>query len=918
MLPVRPRYVPLPYQDSPESGRLILRDGTSATIRLAQSGDKEAMITFFASLSSESKRRRFFGFAAPADKLVESLCDPSNPRVQVSLVVTRLTDGGSRIIATGNYVASEETVAEVAMAVDDAFQGKGIGTLLLERLTLLAVTNGFRRFRAVTMLENKPMLDVFQDSGFECRTRSDGGYVEIDLSTIPSEASVMRAEMRDRVSTTASLRPFFQPRSLAVIGASRNPANIGARILNALLTAGYKGQIYPINPHASSIASLRAYKSLQDLPEGPDLAVIAVPRDSVLKVVDDCASRGVRAIVVITAGFAESGPEGRDLQRRLVENVRGYGMRMVGPNCLGLINSDPAIQLNASFSPIFPAPGRIAFSSQSGALGLAVLSLARQRELGISHFVSVGNKADVSGNDLLQYWEEEQQTEVILLYLESFGNPRRFARIARRVSRRKPIVAVKAGRTGAGRRAAGSHTAALAASDVAVEALFRQTGVIRADTLNEMFDLAAALSNQPLPRGRRVAILTNAGGLGILCADTCEASGLQVQELSDSTKNRLKQFLPSTASVLNPVDMVASAGPDEFHKAVETLLSAHEIDALIVLYIDVAMTKPTDLARGIATGVVAGRKNGGAEKPVMACIMAGSDPAKPIYTNGERVPDYAFPENAARALGKITAYAEWRNQPEALVPDFDDINPRMARAICQTVLRQTGAGWLSAEDTRKVLAALALPLPPGGVCRTADEAARLASDIGFPVAVKLASRQIVHKTEVGGVRLNLHDAAAVRQAFSDIQAQLARENKPDAMDGVIVQPMISAGVELMAGVIGDPLFGPLVAFGLGGIHVEILKDVCFRVTPLTDRDAHEMVRSIRGYRLLDGYRGHPPADIPAIEDLLLRLSRLVEEVPEISEIDLNPVFALPPGQGCRIIDARIRIGETQIRESTTS
>jgi acetate---CoA ligase (ADP-forming) len=918
MRSVRPRYVPLPFQDSLEAGRLILRDGTTATIRLAKPGDKEAMIKFFTSLSSESKRRRFFGFAAPADKLVESLCDPSNPRVQLSLVVTRLTEGGSRIIATGNYVAPNETVAEVAMAVDDAFQGKGIGTLLLERLTLLAVTNGFRRFRAVTMLENKPMLDVFRDSGFECRTRSDGGYVEIDLSTIPSEASVLRAEMRDRVSTTASLRPFFQPRSVAVIGASRNPLNIGTRILNALVSAAYEGQVYPINPHTSSIGSLPSYASVRDIPDGPDLAVIAVPRDSVLKVVDDCASRGVRAIVVITAGFAEIGPEGRDLQQRLVEKVRGYGMRMVGPNCLGLINADSAVRLNASFSPIFPAPGRIAFSSQSGALGLAVLSLARKRELGISNFISVGNKADVSGNDLLQYWEEDKQTEIILLYLESFGNPRRFARIARRVSRHKPIVAVKAGRTAAGRRAAGSHTAALAASDVAVEALFHQTGVIRADTLDEMFDLAAALSNQPLPHGRRVAILTNAGGLGILCADTCEANGLVVQELSHSTKNRLRQFLPPTASVTNPVDMIASAGADEFRKAVEILLSANEIDSLVILYIDVGLSKSTDLTGGIASGVVAGRKPGGTEKPVLACVMAGSDTAKPICTDGERVPNYAFPENAARALGKITAYAEWRKQPEALIPDFDDINPRTARAICQVGLQQTGPGWLSAEDTRKALAALALPVSPGGVCRTPDDAAQLAREIGFPVAVKLASRRIVHKTEVGGVRLNLHDEAAVRQAFGDIQARLAREDKLDAMDGVVVQPMISSGVELMAGVIGDPLFGPLVAFGLGGIHVEILKDVCFRITPLTDRDAHEMVRSIRGYRLLEGYRGHPPADIPAIEDLLLRVSRLVEEIPEISEIDLNPVFALPPGQGCRIIDARIRIGGTEIAESTAN
>jgi len=404
-----------------------------------------------------------------------------------------------------------------------------------------------------------------------------------------------------------------------------------------------------------------------------------------------------------------------------------------------------------------------------------------------------------------------------------------------------------------------------------------------------------------------VAILTNAGGLGILCADTCEAGGLAVRELSDSTKDRLRQFLPSSASVMNPVDMIATAGANDFRKAVEILLSANEIDALIVLYIDVALSEATDLAKGIATGIVAGRKRGGTEKPVLACVMAGSESAKPISTGGERVPNYAFPENAARALGKITTYAEWRNQSEAFIPDFEDINPRTARTICQNELKRAGPGWLSAEDIRKVLAALGLPLLPGGICATADDAARLAREVGFPVAVKLASRKIVHKTEVGGVCLNLRDEAAVRQAFADIQAQLARKNKLDAMEGIIVQPMISERVELMAGVTADPLFGPLVAFGLGGIHVEILKDVCFRITPLTDRDAHEMVRSIRGYRLLEGYRGHPPADIPATEELLLRLSRLVEEVPEISELDLNPVFALPPGQGCRIVDARIRI-----------
>jgi acetyl coenzyme A synthetase (ADP forming)-like protein len=910
MTSVRPRYLPIPSQDSPEFGRLILRDGTTATIRLTTPEDKPALAKFFSALSGVSKLHRFFSFAGPNDKLIEFFCDSSNPRKQLSLVVIRHMDQSPRIIASGSYVAHDETTAEIALAVDDECQGKGLGTLLLERLALLAVNNGFLRFWAITSAENSQMLNVFRDSGFECRTKPEGQFVEVNLAVNPSAASVARSELRDRVATTASLRPFFQPHSVAVVGASRNPANIGSRILNSIISAGYRGVIYPVNPNASSIASLIAYASVRELPEAPELAVIAVPRDAVLKVIDDCAARGVRSVVVITAGFAEIGTDGRDLQRHLVEKVRGYGMRMVGPNCLGLINADPAVRLNASFSPIFPAPGGVAFSSQSGALGLAVLSLAQQRDLGISHFVSVGNKADVSGNDLLQYWEEEKQIGVILLYLESFGNPRRFARIARRVSRQKPIVAVKAGRTRAGRRAAGSHTAALAASDVAVEALFRQTGVIRADTLDEMFDLAALLSNQPLPRGRRVAVLTNAGGLGILCTDTCEASKLQVPELSELTKNRLRQFLPSTASVTNPVDMIASAGADEFRNAVEILLSADETDALIVLYIDVALSQPADLAGAIAGGVVAGRQHGGAEKPVLACVMASADNAKPIHTDGERVPNYAFPESAARALGKITVYAEWRNQPEDLIPDFDDIDPHAARTICQSTLQQSGPGWLSADAIRKVLAALGLPLPAGGVCRTADEAAGLAGNIGFPVAVKLSSRELVHKTEVGGVRLNLQNESAVRQAFADIQARLAQENKLSAMDGVIVQPMIAAGVELMAGVTGDPLFGPVVAFGLGGVHVEVLKDVCFRITPLTNRDAREMVRSIRGYLLLEGYRGHPPADIPAIEALLLRLSRLVEEVPEISEIDLNPIFAFPPGEGCRIIDARIRIADS--------
>ena len=865
------------------------------------------MADFFNTLSEDSRQRRFFSISKPSTKLIESFCDDSDFSKQLCLIVVRSSAGLPHIIATANYVACTDTTAEIALAVHDKFQGKGIGSLLLERLSILAVRNGFRHFCAVTIAENKPMLDVFLESGFECRSRSTEGYVEIDLSVMPTERSVARAELRDRVATQASLLPFFQPSSVAVIGASRRPGNIGHRILNALVDAGFKGAIYPVNPQSEAIGALKAYPNLQALPATPDLVVIAVPSAAVDSVVDDCALRGVRAMVVITAGFAEMGPDGRERQRRLLEKVRGYGMRMVGPNCLGILNTDPSIRLNASFAPDFPPEGNIAFCSQSGALGLAVISLAREHGLGLASFVSVGNKADISSNDLLQYWEEDPRTRVILLYLESFGNPRRFARIAKRIGRLKPIVAVKAGRSGAGRRAAGSHTAALAADDVATEALFQQTGVIRADTLGEMFDLAAALSTQPLPRGRRVAILTNAGGLGILCADACEANRLTVQELADETKERLREFLPPAASVGNPVDMIASAGPEEFRKAVEILLDAAEVDALIALTINVGLADLAEVRRSIYAAVQPVGSKRRIKKTVLTCIMDREklDNGKPPRELS--LPNCTFPEDTARVLGKMARYNDWLIRPEGVLVDFDNIRPRESRTICENARLALGAGWLSGDETRKVLSAFALPIPPGGICATADEAMRLAVQIGFPVALKLASRTIVHKTEFGGVRLNLSDETAVRLAFDEVCQQVTAANKLEEMDGVLIEPMISGGVEVMIGMTLDPLFGPLIGFGLGGIHVEILKDVCFRVTPITDLDAAEMVRAIKGFPLLQGYRGYPPADIAAIEELLLRVARLVEEVPEIVELDLNPVIALPPGKGCQIVDARIRV-----------
>lgn len=903
---VKPLYLPTPTQGQPDSGYLILRDGTTASLRIAQREDRDALDAFVSRLSPESRRHRFFESGTPPSDVIASLSDSSDPHATFTLLVIRFADGAPRIIATGSYMAKDATTAEVALAVDDTFHGKGLGTLLLERLALLAVRQGFTRLWAIAHADNLAMREVFRESGFELHESLEHEDIEVELSALPTEVSVARSETRDRIATAASLHPFFEPRAVAVIGASRDPARIGHRLVQALLEGRFHGPVYPVNPKAGKIAGLQAYPSLREVPESIDLAVIAVPREAMLAVVDECGQRGVRALVVITAGFAEVGVEGRRLQDALVKKVRGYGMRLIGPNCMGVLNTDPQVRLNATFSLVFPPVGRVAMSSQSGALGLAILTAAQQLQLGLSTFVSVGNKADVSGNDLLQYWEEDVQTNAILLYLESFGNPRRFARIARRVSRRKPIVVVKAGRTQAGTRAAGSHTAALAASDTAVEALFRQTGVIRAETLQEMFALAAALTSQPLPGGRRVGIVTNAGGPAILCADRCEVDSLTVPELTDRTRASLAALLPSTASLKNPVDLIASAAPDQYRQVMKALLDSDEVDALIVIYVSVGFSDNQAFADAIRTAVDE-RRAAGSTKPVLVCWMADQDRDRPTALEEAHIPSYLFPEEPAQVLSKAAAYADWLARPQGMIPDFDDLDLCTAQDICRHALATRGAGWLSAEETYGILSAFRLPVVPGGVARTVDDAVESARRVGFPVVVKLVSRSLLHKTEAGGVWLNLADEAAVRRAFGQIHERLEKDHHPGAMEGVLVQPMVSGGVELMVGVAQDPLFGPLIAFGLGGIHVEILGDVCFRVAPLTDRDAAEMIQGIRGHRLLEGYRGHPAADTESIREVLLRVSRLVEEIPEISELDLNPIFALAPGQGCRLVDARIRV-----------
>ncbi len=906
----------LPVGDYLDNPRMVLRDGTVASVRVATDGDREPLRRFFHDLSPESRRRRFFTPTEPTEALVQRLADAHDPGRALTLIVDRYlsedeTDAppavSLRPIATASYLSVSDRVAEVAFAVDDRFQGKGLGSMLFERLAVIAARHGFERFQASTLTDNTPMLEVFRDSGFEIRSKSSGGAVDLQLSLTPSAKGVHAAEERDRAATAASLRPMLAPAAVAVVGASRDPSSIGRRVLDALRSAGFKGPIYPVNANAAEVDGLACYRSARALPPGTDLAIVAVPSRGVLDVVDDCAAAGVKSLVVITAGFAEIGDAGRALQQQLVERVRNFGMRMVGPNCMGLLNASPEVSLNASFSPVMPPPGSVGFSSQSGALGLAILELARQRGVGLSTFISVGNKADVSGNDLLQYWESDPATRVILLYLESFGNPRRFARLARRIARIKPIVAVKAGRTRAGSRAAGSHTAALAASDVAVNALFQQSGVVRADTIDEMFDIAACLEAQPLPAGRRVAVVTNAGGPGILAVDACEAAGLQVTEFSDATRDRLRAFLPPEATVTNPVDMVASAGPDAYRRTIEIALGSADVDALIVIFAPVDRRTSDDTRAAIREGIAAGRRAGATGKPVLACVMAESGTLAPLDVEGEKVPAYGFPENAARALGKVAAYAEWRSLPPELFWGFDDINPGDARDLCRDVLADRHDDWLTPEEVRRVLNAFGLPLVPALLAQTADDAAGLAAALGYPVVAKLQTRRLLHKTEAGAVRVGLASERDVRGAFRELSALAAAHGVTARDEGVVIQPMIAAGVETIVGVTEDPLFGSLVAFGLGGIHVEVLKDVHFRVAPLTERDADELLREVRGYKLLEGYRGHPAADRDALREVLLRVARLAEEVPEIVELDLNPVIALPPGNGCRIVDARIRV-----------
>ena len=872
---------------------VILRDGSTLRLRAPAREDADALAAFFTGLSERSFYLRFHGIRPVDDDLVRHFLDPDWQ--DRGVLIGELDD---RIVAVAEYMRlRDERAAEAAFAVADELQGRGIGTRLLERLAAIAAEQGIEGFVAEVMPENRAMLGVFEGAGLEVTRELDGGEFEVRFPIAPTERFIRTRDERDHLAVTASLRPFFEPKSVAVIGASRRRGSIGGELFRNVLAADFVGAAYPVNRDGEPVGGVPAYKSIADVPEVVDLAVVCLPGPHVLDAADAALTRGVKALCVISSGFAEIGAEGRERQERLLDLVRAHGGRLVGPNCLGI--AVPRLGLNATFGPRSLPPGPIGFSSQSGALGLALLEKASERRLGFSSFVSIGNKADVSSNDLLEWWEDDDETQLVLLYLESFGNPQKFARLARRVARRKPVLALKSGATEAGARAASSHTAALASSDTAVEALFRQAGVIRAGTLEELVDAAALLSSQPLPSGRRVGVLTNAGGLGILCADACAAAGLELPELSEETRATLQPLLPEDASLANPVDLLGSATEATFEAVIPALLEDKRLDALIVLFVPPVVAGADEVAEAILDAV----NHAGTDKPVLAVLISRDGTPAALRKEGSSVASFAYPESAARALGLAARRAEWLRRPAGTVPPPPEVDFTAARRVVDAALEGRSEAWLDADATRSLLEAYGVPVVPERVAETVDQAVDAAAELGLPVVLKTAAAG-AHKTEQGGIALDLSDADQVRAAAKRIGAP------------VLVQPMVTGGAELLAGIVQDPVFGPLVAFGPGGVFAELIGAAAFRIAPLTDVDANELVQEGKAGRLVAGFRGTPAADAPALIDLLHRLSLLAGQLPEVAELDLNPVIALPTG--CVAVDARVRLTPPSLRSALKS
>jgi acyl-CoA synthetase (NDP forming)/GNAT superfamily N-acetyltransferase len=875
----------------------LLTDGSTVEIRAASPGDAAAVRAMHAGMSPDNLYLRFFSMSThTADLESARVCrEPGDDHASL------LAWSGDRLVGVASYeLEPMPGYAEVAFAVPDDMHGRGIATLLLEHLVSIARERGLHAFVAETLNDNRAMLAVFANAGLPVHRRMSDGVVELEFP-LPTETDASLDSYLDSVAIresradVASLRYLLRPDSVAVVGASRRRGTVGREILHNIVTGGFSGAVYPVNPRASSIEGLPCLASAADLPPRVDLAVIVVPAAAVSQVAAQCGQRGVRSIVVISAGL---GPQGADL----LAVCRRYGMRLVGPNCFGV--AVPSLGLDATFGAAHPAPGVAGVVVQSGGVGISLLGHLSQLGIGVSSFASVGDKYDVSSNDMLMWWDQDGQTRLAVLYVESFGSPRKFAATARRVGRRMPVLTVVGGRSAAGQAAAASHTAAAATPLVTQEALFGQAGIIAVTGLGELVEAAAMLASQPLPAGNRVAVVTNAGGAGVLAADACGDNGLAMAALSGATQRRLAKLLPSGAVVAGPVDTTAAVGLGAFRACLEEVATDPGVDAVLVATVPTAIA---DLTQALPVANVA--------KPLAAAVLDQQPAVRLIRyadqetrSRGSCVPVYAYPEGAARALGHAAAYRAWRDRQRGHVPELSGLRTADAKALIAAFLesKPTG-GWLPPAVVADLLACYQIPLVATERAVGEDEAVRAAAAVAGPVVLKAEAEGLIHKTEADAVKLDLHGEQEVRRAYRELAAAFGT-----SLTAVLVQPMLSGGLEVLAGVVHDPVFGPLVVFGLGGVATDVLGDHAARLSPLTDTDADDLIHGIHAAPLLFGHRGRAAVDTVALRDLLLRVSRLADDFPEVAEVDLNPVIAAT--DGAQAVDARIRIVPAQPRD----
>ncbi|MER6084914.1 GNAT family N-acetyltransferase [Streptomyces sp. NPDC001833] len=870
----------------------LLADGTTVCIRPVTSGDHGRLRDFYDAMSPENLRMRFFGASRrSAVMAADRACAPARPGYRALLA-----EAQGRVLGLAEYEAvGEQHTAEISVAVADGVHHRGVGTLLVEHLVSAARADGITAFAADALSENREILRLFADLGLRTARHFEGPEMRCTIQLDEDDSYLSAVEERGRAADVASLRPLLCPESVAVVGAGRKAGSVGRAILHHLHSGGYTRRLFAVNPAADSILGVPSYPSVAALPVTPDLVVVAVPAATVPEAAEKCGRAGVRALLVVTAGLDA------EQAQALLAACRTHGMRLVGPNCLGISHTDPALRLDATFAADHPRPGTAGVAVQSGGVGIALLDGLSRLGIGVSSFVSLGDKFDVSGNDMLQWWESDGRTELALLHLESFGNPRAFSRTARRVSRRMPVLTVDAGRTDAGRRAAASHTAAAATQTMTRGALFTQAGITATRSVSELLEAAALLHSQPLPTGGRVVIVTNAGGAGVLAADACAEAGLSLPTPTPQLIDDLLAVLPEGAAVGNPVDATAAVSEAQLTDCVDRLMRYDGVDAIVVALVPTAVATATgdDLVRALTSAP--GRR----AKPVLAVRLEQDLPVRllPAADDGT-VPAYAEPQAAARALAHAADRAAWLARPAGTVPELDSIDTDRAHAIADTYLAaHPDGGWLDPRACADLLACYGIPQIPWAWAETEDEAVHAAEWLRGAdgrVVLKAHWPGLVHKSEEHAVRLDLRGEAQVRDAYRDLATRFS-----GLMTGVVVQPLAERGTELFAGVVQDEVFGPLVLFGLGGTATEVLADHAARLAPLTDHDVHDLITSPRCAPLLLGTRGNGPVDLEALEQLLLRLSRMAADLPQLAEADFNPVLAAPGGT--TVLDARVRL-----------